>query len=108
GAILALGAAGLWFFLARRDPVTALNAAGLSFTLVALAIAVQFDGRVAVIGWAAEGAAAAWIGLRASSPAFRVGGLALLALAATRLSENYVQMHGDGAVVFNARSLATV
>lgn len=108
GAILALAAAGLWFFLARRDAVTALNAAGLSFTLVALAIAVQFEGRVAVIGWAAEGAAAAWIGLKASSRAFRMGGLVLLALAASQLSEGYLNPDDAETAVVNARSLATL
>jgi uncharacterized membrane protein len=108
GAILALVAAGLWFSLARRDAVTALNAAGLSFTLLALAIAVHFDGRVAVIGWAAQGATAAWIGLKASSRAFRVGGLVLLALAASRLAEGYFDPGGAESAVANARSLATL
>ncbi len=108
GAVLALVSAGLWFIAERRDPVMALNAAGLSFTLVALATAIQFDGRVAVIGWAAEGAAAAWIGLRAPSRIFRIGGLALLALAAIRLSDGYFDSGASTAVIVNDRSLATL
>ena len=101
-------AAGLWFGLARRDAVTVLNAAGLSFTLVALAIAVQFEGHVAIVGWAAEGAVAAWIGLKASSRAFRMGGLVLLALAASQLSDGYLSPDGAETAVVNARSLATL
>jgi len=104
-ALLAIGSSGLWFFLAARDPLAALNAAGLSFTMLAVALAVQFEGPVVAIGWAVEGAVAAWMGLRAGHAAFRYGGLALLVLAAGRLADAFV----SGAtlpVLLNGRTAA--
>jgi len=104
---LAILAAGLWRVFERRDPVAALNAAGLSFTLVAIALAERFDGRVVVIGWAAEGAVAAWFGVRASNLPFKAGGLLLFALAALRLAGGYLPNDPSAAVVFNDRTAAT-
>ena len=98
----------LWFFFERRDSIAALNAAGLSFTLVAIALAAQFEGRIVVIGWAAEGAVAAWFGVRAANGPFRFGGLALFALAAGRLAEGYFAMEPSQASVLNDCTAATV
>jgi len=106
-AILALASSGLWFFFERRDPAAALNAAGLAFTLVAMALAAQFDGRVVVIGWAAEGAVAAWFGVRAGNAPFRFGGLALFALAASRLAEGYFSGDVIAGSILNDRTAAT-
>ncbi|MDH4064473.1 MAG: DUF2339 domain-containing protein, partial [Acidobacteriota bacterium] len=106
-ASLAIGSAALWRFFERRDPVAALNAAGLSFTLVAIALAAQFDGRIVVIGWAVEGAVAAWVGVTASSAAFRFGGLALVGLAARRLADGFFATDPVSVVVFNDRTAAT-
>ena len=106
-AVLALVSMALWFFFERRDAVAALNAAGLSFTLVAIALAAQFEGRIVVIGWAAEGAVAAWFGVRAANGPFRFGGLALYALAAVRLAEGYFVMDPDQSSVLNDRTAAT-
>ena len=70
-ALIALGAIALWQWLQTRDRVASLNAAALAFTLAALGVAVQFDGPAVVIGWAAEGAAAVWMGLRAPNVTFQ-------------------------------------
>ena len=107
-ALLALAACGLWFFLDSRDRPAALNAAGLAFTLVALAISVQVEGRLVVIGWGVEGAVAAWFGLRVANGGFRVGGLVLWAMAAARLTDGYFTTPADFTVIVNDRSLATL
>jgi uncharacterized membrane protein len=106
-ALLALGAVGLWRAMRSRDALAALNAAALSFTLVALGVAVQFDGRTVVIGWAAEGVAIAWVGLRAQSVAFQFGGLALWGLSALRLSDGYDVTVAGFTPLFNERAFAT-
>jgi uncharacterized membrane protein len=106
-AVLAIGAIVLWQFLWTRDRNAALNACAIAFTLASLAIAVQFDGRAIVIGWAAEGAAATWFGLRARSMVFQVGGLALWALAAARLFENYFVTPAGFTAIINVRALTT-
>jgi uncharacterized membrane protein len=106
-AVLALVSMALWFFFERRDSVAALNAAGLSFTLVAIALAAQFEGRIVVIGWAAEGAVAAWFGVRAANAVFRFGGLALFALAAGRLAESYLAIEPGQSSLLNDRTAAT-
>ena len=107
-ALLALASAGLWQWLQSRDPVASLNAAALAFTLAALAVAVQFDAPAVVIGWAAEGAAAAWVGVRARNRAFQIGGLALLTLAAVRLLDDYFVTPASFVAVLNARALTTI
>jgi uncharacterized membrane protein len=106
-AILAVGAVGLWQVLRRRDAIAALNAAALAFTLAALGVAVQFDGRTVVIGWAAEGVAIAWVGLRARHLPFQFGGLALWALGALRLSEGYDVTPANFTPLFNERAFAS-
>jgi hypothetical protein len=103
-AIIALGAIGLWQWLADRERVASLNAAALAFTLAALGVAVQFDGPSVVIGWAAEGAAAVWLGLRAPSVAFQFGGLVLWAFAALRLFDDYLGTPANFTALFNVRS----
>jgi uncharacterized membrane protein len=107
-ASLALGAAGLWRLLGERDVAAARNAAALAFTLVALGVAVQFDGRTVVIGWAAEGAALAWVGLRTGQPLFHIGGLALWALAALRLSDGYAATPTNFTPIVNERAFASL
>jgi uncharacterized membrane protein len=106
-AIIALGAIGLWQWLAARERVAALNAAALAFTLAALGVAVQFDGSSVVVGWAAEGAAAVFLGLRAPSVAFQFGGLVLWAFATLRLFENYFQTPANHTALLNERSVTT-
>ncbi len=106
-ALIALGAIALWQSLQTRDRIASLNAAALAFALAALAVAVQFDGPAAIIGWAAEGAAAVWIGVRAPSVPFQYGGLVLWILALLRLGDGYFDTPANFTAVFNARSLST-
>jgi uncharacterized membrane protein len=107
-ALLALGAVGFWRWLGPRDPMAALNAAALAFTLAALAVAVQLDGPAAVVGWAAEGAAAIWLGLRARNRPFQIGGLGLFTLATARLLDDYFVTPAAFVGVVNARAMTTL
>lgn len=98
----------LWLLFRRRDSLAGLNALALAFTLIAIAVTLQFDGRPVVVGWAAEGAAVAWLGLRVPSRAFRVGGMLLWAAAALRLTDGYFDTPVGFTAVVNERSLATM
>ncbi len=106
--LIAGGAAGLWWMLVSKDRLAALNAVALAFTLIAIGIAVQFDGPVVTIGWAAEGAAVAWVGLRARNITFQFGGLALWALAALRLTDGYFETPAVFVALLNWRAVATL
>ena len=107
GGLLAIAAAGLWRRFREHQPAAALNTAAIAFTLVAIAIAVQFDGPAVIIGWAAEGAAVAWIGLRLSNTWVQVGGLALWTLAAVRLLDGYFDTPAGFVAIFNMRAATT-
>lgn len=108
-ALIALGAAALAYLLHHRDRMASLNAAALAFTLLAVGVAVQFDGPVVIVGWAAEGAAIAWFGMRASNIAFQFGGLALWALAALRLLQSYRDdTPAAFTAIFNVRAISTL
>jgi uncharacterized membrane protein len=83
---------GLWhaalaFWLVRRIRQDALHIASIAFTLIAIAVALAFDGAWVTMAWAAEGAAVVWLGLREQRVWLRAGGFALLAIAALRLLE---------------------
>jgi uncharacterized membrane protein len=111
GGLAALIAAGTtllsrWF--RPHDEIAAVNAGVLTFTLIAIGIAVQFDGAVAIIGWAAEGAAAVWLGVRANRYSFQLGGVMLWAFAAIRLFESMSTTPAAFTAVFNARTFATL
>jgi uncharacterized membrane protein len=80
----------------------------LAFALAASAIALLFDGAWVTIGWAAEGAAVAWLGLSLGRPLMRLGGGALLLLAVARLLTGDFFGTSSGFVPFlNARAAAT-
>jgi uncharacterized membrane protein len=106
-AVLAMGAIALWQVLQSRDPDAALNACAIAFTLAALGVAVQFDGPAVVVGWAAEGAAATWVGLRVGSRAFQIGGLLLWTLAVVRLLDDYFVTPAGFIALLNARALTS-
>lgn len=110
--LLAVGVAGvaaiMWTTLRRRDPVGALNAAALALTLVAVGVAVQFDGRSVVIGWAAEGVLVAWIGIRARNAIFRAAGLLLWLASIAHLADGYFDTPAGFTAIVNERSLATL
>ena len=80
----------------------------LAFAFGATAIALLFDGAWVTIGWAAEGAAVAWLGLSLGRPLMRLGGAALLLLAMARLLTGDFFDTSSGFVPFlNARAAAT-
>jgi uncharacterized membrane protein len=106
-ALLAIGAAALWRQLSHRDPGAALNALALAFTLAAIGIAVQFDGATVVVGWAAEGAGAAWLGVRARQRGLQAGGLLLWSLAVARLFADYFVTPAAFTAIVNQRAFAT-
>ncbi len=66
----------------RRDQ--ALHFAGLGFTLLSIAIALQFDGPAMTIGWAAEGAIIIALGLKERRDWLRAAGVVLFAIAIGR------------------------
>jgi uncharacterized membrane protein len=107
-AAVALGVIVLGRALRPRDEVAYLHALALTFTLVAIAVAVQFDGLPVVLGWAAEGAAVAWIGVRTRVRAFAFGGFVLWVLAAPHLVDTFYETPAQFTVLLNARSVATL
>ena len=107
-AIIAGGTALLSRWLRPHDEIAAVNAGVLTFTLIAIGIAVQFDGAAAIIGWAAEGAAAVWLGVKANRYSFQLGGVLLWAFAAVRLFESMSTTPTGFTAVFNARTFATL
>ena len=64
-----------------RDRDRAVHFAALGFTLLAVAIALQFDGPAVTIGWAAEGAAIVALGLLERRGWLRAGGTILFTIA---------------------------
>ena len=90
----------------RRD--YALHFGALAFTLLSIAIALQFDGPAVTVGWAAEGAVIIALGLHERRDWLRAGGVALFAIAfgnaiALLLSVAPINQ----AVLFNPRALST-
>jgi uncharacterized membrane protein len=110
-ALLALAIAavnaGIWFSARRINTETALQWAGVAFTLVGIAVALQFDGPWAVAMWATEAVAVAWVAVRTNHDWFRIGAAALFALAIQRWFQPDVQevIVGQTAVA-NSRALA--
>jgi uncharacterized membrane protein len=87
----------------RRDQ--ALHFTALGFTLLSIAIALEFDGAPVTIGWAVEGAAVIALGLRERKDWMRLAGTGLfvtaLELAVTMLAAT---RSIDEAVLLNARA----
>ena len=105
--VIALGAVSFGRLLRARDEAAWLNSLALAFTLVAIGIAVQFDGAPVVVGWAAEGAAVSWLGVRIRNRAFQFGGFVLWLLATFQLFDSFYETPAAFTVLFNARALAT-
>jgi uncharacterized membrane protein len=76
--------------LALRSREGALHYVALAVALAAVAVAVEFDGAWVTVGWAAEGFALAWIGVKASRTWVRGAGYALLSVAVWRVAEQLV------------------
>ena len=106
--VIAVGAVAFGRVLRARDEAAWLNALALAFTLIAIGIAVQFDGAPVVVGWAAEGAAISWLGVRARNRAFQFGGFVLWLLATLQLFDSFYETPAAFTVLFNARALATL
>ena len=104
--LVAAGAAALWYWLRPRDGTAALNALALALTLMAIGIAVQFDGAAAIIGWAIEGAAIVWLGARGGHYLVVLGGTLLWVFAAVRLVETFGMTPASFVALLNARSFA--
>jgi uncharacterized membrane protein len=103
-AIWQLGLAGS---LGKRDRDAALHFVGLAFALTSIAIAIQFHAPGAVIGWAAEGAAATWLGLRERRAWLRAGGTVLLAASIVAVVSLQFEPPYFGQLMFiNRRALA--
>jgi uncharacterized membrane protein len=87
----------------RRDQ--SLHFLALTFTFLAVAIAIQFDGIWITIGWAAEGATLIWLGLHERRDWLRAGGLAILSLAIVKLVDlQFGQPTIDQTVLLNRRA----
>lgn len=71
----------------QRHRDHALHLAALAFSLLSIAVALQFDGPAVTIGWAAEGAAVIAIGLRERREWLRAAGAVLFAIAVVRALE---------------------
>jgi uncharacterized membrane protein len=93
--------------LAKRDRGDALHFLGLAFALTSIAIAIQFHAAGSVVGWAAEGAAAMWLGLYERRRWLRAGGAALLTASIVALIFLQFEPPYYGQLVFvNRRALA--
>ena len=84
-AALALLNGAIAFMLVKRFRDEALHFAALAFTLLTVAVGVQFEGPWITSAWAAEGAVIVWLGLRERREWLRAGGLLLFAVAGARL-----------------------
>ena len=87
----------------RLDPAAAgggappevwLHFAALAFAFAATALWLELDPRVVTAGWAAEGAALAWLGHAARRDWLRLGGAMVLLVAYVRVAESLL---GPGA-----------
>jgi uncharacterized membrane protein len=74
-------AGALW----QRRHLSALHFGALGATFLALAIGLEFDGAARTIGWAVEGSAVAWLGMREGRRWLHVGGLAVFGVAVVQL-----------------------
>jgi uncharacterized membrane protein len=106
--LVALGVLALGWTIRARDHAAWLNALALTFSLIAIGIAVQFDGAPVVMGWAAEGAAIAWLGVHHRNRAFQFGGFVLWILACLQLVDGFYETPAAFTIIYNWRTLATL
>jgi Predicted membrane protein (DUF2339) len=110
-APLAAGGAALQAVLAwlvnARQRDQALHFAALGFTLLSIAIALQFDGPAVTIGWAAEGAVVIALGLRERRDWMRGAGVILFAVAlGLAMTLLFTQRAASEAPLFNPHAAA--
>jgi uncharacterized membrane protein len=95
------------FFNRRRDD--ALHFTALAFTMLSIAIALQFDGAAVTVGWAAEGAVILALGMRERRDWFRIGGVLLFCIAVARTLADLVETAPiNQSIFFNPRALSTL
>lgn len=68
----------------RRSRDLAIHFVALGFTLLTIAIALQFDGPAVIVGWAAEGTALVALGVRERRGWLRAAGALLVCIAVGR------------------------
>lgn len=91
----------------RWDSRQALHWVGIAATLLAIAIALEFQGPWIVVMWGVEGAALTAIAARAGDRVVRIGGWALMLIAVIRWAAPDVQRaDAAAALVFNQRALS--
>jgi uncharacterized membrane protein len=99
----------LAFGLLSRDRDRALHFAGVAFTLLTIAIGLQFQGAAVTIGWAAEGATAVWLGVRERRDWLHAAGAGLFLVAIGRTADLLVsQAPLSQTPVLNARAACAV
>ena len=90
-----------------RDRDRAVHFAALGFTLLSIAIALQFDGPAVTIGWATEGAAIIALGLYVRRDWLRAAGAMLFGIAFVMTLDRLVSVAPANHVVFlNPRAAA--
>ena len=95
-------------FLLGRSRDHALHFAALAFSLLTVAIALQYDGPAVTVGWAAEGAVIVALGLHERRDWLRIAGTALFAVAVVRSVELLATVPpASYDVVFNPRAAGT-
>jgi uncharacterized membrane protein len=80
-AVFALCQGLLAAIVLKRQRNQALHFGALAFTLLSIAIALQWDGPAVAIGWAAEGAVIVALGLHERRDWMRIAGVGLFAVA---------------------------
>jgi uncharacterized membrane protein len=96
---------GFW----SRDRDRAVHFAALGFTLLSIAIALQFDGPAVTIGWAAEGAAVIALGLHVKRDWLRAAGAVLFGIATVWTLDILLSVAPANHVVFlNPRAAAAI
>lgn len=99
----------LAFVLISRNRDRALHFAGIAFTLLMIAIGLQFQGAAVTIGWAAEGAIVIALAVRERRDWLHVGGAGLFLVAIGRTADLLVaQAPISQSPVLNARAACAV
>jgi hypothetical protein len=87
----------------------ALHFAAVAFSLLSVAVALQFDGPAVTVGWAAEGAAIVALGLHERRNWLRIAGTGLFTLAVVRTLEMLVSTPpANHTVVLNPRAASAL
>jgi uncharacterized membrane protein len=101
------GAFAAALFNRRRE--YALHFTALAFTMLSIAIALQFDGAAVTVGWAAEGAVILALGMHERRDWLRLGGVVLFSIAVVRaLGSLFEPAPINQSIFFNPRALSTL